>query len=63
MTDKRWKEVLTAKTQEALDRGAFGAPFFWVVRTDDTDVEGQGKVVGEEPFFGSDRYVFTLRRC
>lgn len=62
MTDKRWKEALTAKTQEALDRGAFGAPFFWVVKTDDTDadvdVDGQGKVVGEEPFFGSDRYVF-----
>jgi glutathione S-transferase kappa 1 len=62
MTDKRWKEALTAKTQEALDRGAFGAPFFWVVKTDDTDadvdVHGQGKVVGEEPFFGSDRYVF-----
>lgn len=65
MTDKKWKEALTATTQEALDRGAFGAPFFWVVRTDnDADVDGQGRTVGEEPFFGSDRYVlFTLRRC
>lgn len=62
MTDKKWKEGLTAKTQEALDRGAFGAPFFWVVKTDDAD-DGQGKTVGEEPFFGSDRYVFPLRQC
>lgn len=55
MTDKKWKEELTAKTQEALERGAFGAPFFWVVRDD-----GRGKTVTEEPFFGSDRYVFTV---
>lgn len=55
MTDKKWKEELTAKTQEALERGAFGAPFFWVVRDD-----GRGKTVTEEPFFGSDRYVFTF---
>ncbi|KUL84403.1 hypothetical protein ZTR_08785 [Talaromyces verruculosus] len=56
MTDQKWKEALTAKTQEALDRGAFGAPFFWVVKTDtDINVDGQGKIVGEEPFFGSDR--------
>lgn len=59
MTDKRWKEELTAKTQEALERGAFGAPFFWVVKT---DTEGQGTTVEEEPFFGSDRYVFTALR-
>jgi 2-hydroxychromene-2-carboxylate isomerase len=50
MTDKKWKEELTATTQEALDKGAYGAPFFWVGKTD-----GQGKVVTEEAFFGSDR--------
>ncbi|EED16107.1 DSBA family oxidoreductase, putative [Talaromyces stipitatus ATCC 10500] len=48
--DKKWKDALTAKTQEAIDRGAYGAPFFWVVKS-----EG-GKVLGEEPFFGSDRF-------
>ena len=50
-TEKKWKEELTAKTKEALERGAFGAPFFWVVKTAD---DGQN-VVAEEPFFGSDR--------
>ncbi len=39
------KDVLKKETAEALGRGAFGAPWFWVTR------EG-----GEaEPFFGSDR--------
>uniref|UniRef100_A0A093XKY1 Glutathione S-transferase kappa n=1 Tax=Talaromyces marneffei PM1 TaxID=1077442 RepID=A0A093XKY1_TALMA len=51
MTDKKWKEELTATTQAALDKGAFGAPFFWVVKTD-----GHGRTVAEEPFFGSDRF-------
>lgn len=41
------KDMLTGATQEALERGAFGAPWLWV-----TDGEGRG-----EPFFGSDRYV------
>jgi len=40
------KKKLTANTQEALDRGAFGAPFFWV-----TNPHGVA-----EPFFGSDRF-------
>jgi glutathione S-transferase kappa 1 len=44
---KEWKDRLLANTQEALDKGAFGAPWFWV-----RNVEGK-----EEPFFGSDRYV------
>lgn len=47
MTDKKWKEELTATTQAALDKGAFGAPFFWVVKTD-----GHGRTVAEEPFLG-----------
>lgn len=46
--EQTWKDALTAKTQEALDRGAFGAPFFVV--TSSTD-EGQK----EEVFWGSDR--------
>ena len=44
---KEWKDRLLANTQEALDKGAFGAPWFWV-----RNAEGK-----EEPFFGSDRYV------
>ena len=43
-----WKKKLTANTQKVLDQGAFGAPWFWV---------RNGKGV-EEPFFGSDRYVY-----
>lgn len=42
-----FKQALTANTQTALDKGAYGAPWFWVHNSD-------GK---EEPFFGSDRYV------
>ncbi|KAK2028191.1 DSBA-like thioredoxin domain-containing protein [Colletotrichum zoysiae] len=42
------KDSVKAKTQEAIDRGAFGAPWFWVVND-----EGKG-----EPFFGSDRFHF-----
>lgn len=41
------KQLLTGATQEALVRGAFGAPWLWV-----TNGEGKG-----EPFFGSDRFV------
>lgn len=41
------KGTLTKATQTALDRGAFGAPWFWV-----TNRAGKS-----EPFFGSDRYV------
>lgn len=39
------KSALSDATQKALDRGAFGAPWFWVTNRD-------GK---SEPFFGSDR--------
>ncbi|KAL2382549.1 hypothetical protein RJZ90_003166 [Blastomyces dermatitidis] len=42
------KQALTDRTKEALDRGAFGAPWYWV-----TNAEGKA-----EPFFGSDRFHF-----
>jgi glutathione S-transferase kappa 1 len=45
-----YKEILNANTKEALDRGAFGCPWFWV-----RNAKGE-----EEPFFGSDRYVTFL---
>jgi glutathione S-transferase kappa 1 len=40
-----WKQRLLDNTQRALEKGAFGAPWFWVRN-------GSGE---EEPFFGSDR--------
>lgn len=43
---KEIKDLLRNTTQEALDRGAFGAPWIWVTNS-------AGK---SEPFFGSDRY-------
>jgi glutathione S-transferase kappa 1 len=46
--EKAYKDKLLANTQKVLDQGAFGAPWMWVRN-------GEGK---EEPFFGSDRYVF-----
>ncbi|KAF6837283.1 dsba family oxidoreductase [Colletotrichum plurivorum] len=42
------KDSVKARTQEAIDRGAFGAPWFWAVND-----KGKG-----EPFFGSDRFHF-----
>ncbi|QKX54072.1 uncharacterized protein TRUGW13939_01155 [Talaromyces rugulosus] len=51
--DKKWKDELLAKTQEALDKGAFGAPWFWVVRTGE-----KGEVFDECGFFGSDRFHY-----
>lgn len=49
-TEKEWKDKLLENTSKALELGAFGAPWMWVQNKD-------GK---EEPFFGSDRYVFFL---
>ncbi|KAM7202338.1 glutathione S-transferase kappa 1 [Naviculisporaceae sp. PSN 640] len=46
-----FKDRLKAKTQEALDLGAFGAPWMWV-----TNSKGKG-----EPFFGSDRFHFIYK--
>ncbi|KAH6850330.1 thioredoxin-like protein [Chaetomium sp. MPI-CAGE-AT-0009] len=43
------KGLLKATTQEALEKGAFGAPWLWVR-------DGRGR---EEPFFGSDRFHFV----
>lgn len=42
-----FKQRLNDNTKEALDRGAFGCPWFWV-----RNAKG-----AEEPFFGSDRYA------
>lgn len=42
-----YKQLLNDNTKEALDRGAFGCPWFFVKNS-----KGE-----EEPFFGSDRYV------
>ncbi len=48
-----YKQQLNDNTKEALDRGAFGCPWFSVRNS-----KGE-----EEPFFGSDRYVpFRLFR-
>ena len=44
--DAEYKGILNANTKEALERGAFGCPWFWV-----RNAKGD-----EEPFFGSDRY-------
>lgn len=43
-----FKQALNDNTKAALERGAFGCPWFWVKNS-----KGE-----EEPFFGSDRYVF-----
>ncbi|KAG4030277.1 hypothetical protein MFRU_012g00230 [Monilinia fructicola] len=50
-TEKEWKDRLLANTKDALEKGAFGAPWLWVRN-------GEGK---EEPFFGSDRFHFIWR--
>ncbi|KAK3340216.1 thioredoxin-like protein [Neurospora tetraspora] len=47
------KEALKKATQEALDKGAFGNPWFWVT-ADDKKEKG-------EPFFGSDRFHFIYK--
>lgn len=44
-TSAPYKQRLNDNTKEALDRGAFGCPWFFVRNS-------QGE---EEPFFGSDR--------
>ncbi|KAF2109282.1 glutathione S-transferase kappa 1 [Lophiotrema nucula] len=43
-----WKQNLNANTEEALKRGAFGCPWYWVRNS-----KGE-----EEPFFGSDRFHY-----
>jgi 2-hydroxychromene-2-carboxylate isomerase len=45
------KDALKNETQDALDKGAFGAPWLWV-----TNSKGES-----EPFFGSDRCVLSGR--
>ena len=51
MATKAYKDKLTEMTKEALERGAFGAPWFWMKND-------QGK---EEPLFGSDRWAYMFR--
>lgn len=43
-----WKAALNSNTQDALNKGAYGAPWCWVRN-------GEGI---EEPFFGSDRFHY-----
>lgn len=51
------KAELNENTRKAIeDYGAFGAPWLWVVRTDE-----QGREVLAEPVFGSDRWVYVYR--
>jgi glutathione S-transferase kappa 1 len=45
--DQEYKDLLKGVVEQALLRGAFGAPWIWV-----TDSRGRS-----QPFFGSDRYV------
>lgn len=47
--DKKFKDVLKETVDEALERGAFGAPWLWV-----TNDGGES-----EPFFGSDRWHYV----
>jgi hypothetical protein len=47
----KMKDALKKATQEALDRGAYGAPWLWV-----TNAQGDS-----EPFFGSDRFGHVFR--
>lgn len=50
-TQQAAKDQLTAATNEAIERGAYGAPWFWV--RNDAGVK--------EPFFGSDRFHFIYK--
>jgi glutathione S-transferase kappa 1 len=49
--EKEYKDMLTANTKTALEKGAFGAPWFWLRN-------GKGE---EEPLFGSDRFAYMYR--
>lgn len=46
--EQQFKQKMLDRTQEAVDKGAYGAPWFWVRN-------GKGE---EEPFFGSDRFHY-----
>ncbi|VBB86955.1 Putative protein of unknown function [Podospora comata] len=48
---EEFKGKLKKTTDEALERGAFGAPWIWA-----TNDKGEG-----EPFFGSDRFHFVYK--
>ncbi|PSR94416.1 DSBA-like thioredoxin domain-containing protein [Coniella lustricola] len=49
--EQQFKDKLTSTTQDALDKGAYGAPWLWV-----TNAEGKS-----EPFFGSDRFNYVYK--
>ena len=49
-TSPRYKKMLTEETAKLVERGAFGAPWFFV-----TNKGGK-----QEPFFGSDRYALDV---
>lgn len=54
---KEVKAVLNENTRMAIEEyGAYGAPWLWVVRTDE-----QGNQELAEPVFGSDRFVYVYR--
>jgi glutathione S-transferase kappa 1 len=46
--DPKWKAQLSSNTEDALAKGAYGAPWMWVRNS-----KGE-----EEPFFGSDRFHY-----
>ncbi|KAI5863122.1 thioredoxin-like protein [Durotheca rogersii] len=52
--DPALKAALRRTTEQALARGAFGAPWFWVTRR---GPPGGGDDEAAEPFFGSDRWA------
>lgn len=54
---KEVKGQLNENTKKCIEEyGAFGAPWMWVVRTDES-----GKEVLAEPVFGSDRWVYVYK--
>ncbi|KAI0011805.1 thioredoxin-like protein [Xylariaceae sp. FL0662B] len=55
-----YKDALRRATDEALRRGAFGAPWLWVTDYGRTGTgTGTGNEDRAEPFFGSDRWHFV----
>ena len=56
-TTKETKAELNENTRKAIeDYGAYGAPWLWVIRTND-----EGKEQLAEPVFGSDRMTYVYR--
>ena len=54
---KEVKAQLNENTRKCIEEyGAFGAPWLWVIRTDES-----GKEVLAEPVFGSDRWAYVYK--